>query len=230
MTAKELLDNRIEALKVDFINLRKQFELHPLVESISFMHSTAVDDGDIIQYLETIHINGVLTYIYYFPGYLEIEDVTEENINYLKGLGLAIDDDTLDTFLEAIVYFVYSYDTQLEGDEYTFTREDFSLRKARTIVPFKEVKIGDRAYYPEAGDELDEQYEGEIIWKGSIEELRKSEYKNLIDGTFEVEDEYPPDNYNWVVVRVPGDNFNIGGITVYNYDGDPSGVVTYKKD
>lgn len=96
--------------------------------------------------------------------------------------------------------------------------------KDTPIKSFDKVKIGDIAYEnPTAGNEYNNK-QGTIIWKGSYGDLLNSKYKDNFKYTIKEmeEDDTIKYDYDWVIVDEP--KF---GITLFNYDCDPSGVVVF---
>lgn len=95
----------------------------------------------------------------------------------------------------------------------------------RKIKTFKQVNIGDQAWEnPDAGNVWDKK-EGNIIYKGSTEELASSiwgkMYYDMLRDCGLSGDEID-DDYQWVVVQTEDE-----GRILYNYYCDPSGVVVY---
>lgn len=93
-----------------------------------------------------------------------------------------------------------------------------------SIKPYNKVKVGDDAFEnPDAGGQWNKKI-GKIIWKGTYQELLKSKYKNTVSD-WDFDDEIEFDEYDLVVVDLHG---NQGGPTLFNYDNDPSGAVTFE--
>jgi vacuolar-type H+-ATPase subunit H len=93
-----------------------------------------------------------------------------------------------------------------------------------SIKPYDKVKVGDDAFEnPDAGGHWDKKI-GKIIWKGTYQELLKSKYKNTVSD-WEFDDESEFDDFDLVVVDLYGSQ---GGPTLFNYDNDPSGAVTFE--
>lgn len=93
----------------------------------------------------------------------------------------------------------------------------------RKIKPFLQVTVGEEAYHHE-----DHELIGFIKWKGNTKELKKSQYSNLLvediadnSSPEEGEDDLLSD-YDWVIIDEP-----MYGSTLYNYNCDPSGVITF---
>lgn len=82
----------------------------------------------------------------------------------------------------------------------------------RKIKPFSQVNIGEEVFNHE-----DEESVGFIKWKGSLDQLKSSEYYYLLVG--DNEDEIPED-YEWVIIED-----DMYGDTIYNYNCDPCGVI-----
>lgn len=97
------------------------------------------------------------------------------------------------------------------------------MRQLRIIKTFDEIEVEkDGAYeHPNAGGEWN-NLDGEILWKGSYSALLESDYAYLIS-EFDEEDEGATDYDQLVVV-----DLEVYGATLYNYDCDPSGVVSYQ--
>lgn len=95
------------------------------------------------------------------------------------------------------------------------------MSRLRMIKPFSEVEVGkDTAFQsPWAGNEWDDEY-GEILWKGKLEDLPKSEYSYLLDDW--EDEEIITNDYNLVIADI-----EMYGATLFNYDEDPSGVVCF---
>jgi hypothetical protein len=92
-------------------------------------------------------------------------------------------------------------------------------KKSKEIKDYSEVLVGDVAYEnPDAGGNWDNKL-GKIVWKGSYSELLESDYQSLAtdleDGDVE--------EYDWVVVED-----SVYGPTLFNYNGDPCGVVVFQ--
>lgn len=103
--------------------------------------------------------------------------------------------------------------------------EYHNLNEAKLkIKPYDKVKVGDAAFeHPDAGGQQNEKI-GKIIWKGTYKELLKSKYKGTAMD-WDVDDVADLDEYDLVVVDLYG---NQGGPTLFNYDNDPSGTVTFE--
>ena len=95
----------------------------------------------------------------------------------------------------------------------------------RKIKPFLQVTVGEEAYHHE-----DHELIGFIKWKGNTKELKKSQYSNLLvediaDNSSPEEDEDDLlSDYDWVIIDEP-----MYGATLYNYNCDPSGVITFSE-
>lgn len=95
----------------------------------------------------------------------------------------------------------------------------------RNIKPFLQVTVGEEAYHHE-----DHELIGFIKWKGNTKELKKSQYSNLLvediaDNSSPEEDEDDLlSDYDWVIIDEP-----MYGATLYNYNCDPSGVITFSE-
>lgn len=95
------------------------------------------------------------------------------------------------------------------------------------IKDFKDVKIGDLAFYhPNAGGIEEASLIAPILWKGSYEEFKNSKYLSLYNVVEEKEeDEYNLDECDLVVL----DESFLEGPTLYTYDGDPCSCVVFIK-
>lgn len=92
----------------------------------------------------------------------------------------------------------------------------------KSIKSFEEVVIGELAYEnPDAGGNWN-NVEGPIIWKGTSEELDKSEFSYLVD-EWDEEIFEDGDDFNFAVVKN-----EMYGNTLFLYDYDPSSVVCFK--
>lgn len=98
----------------------------------------------------------------------------------------------------------------------------------KEILPYSEVQVGHIAYEnPSAGGKWDNK-EGEIVWKGTVDELLTSRYKSLIndwdtDG-FDEDAISLARMYDLVVVASTE-----YGHALFNYNNDPCGVVVFKQ-
>lgn len=111
-----------------------------------------------------------------------------------------------------------------KGETEYYTMKDPELPKAapykeeaplRIPKSFEEVEIGDEAYDCEFPDES----QGTILLKAKGKNINRTRFK-LLTADLEPEDIAA---YNWVVVEML-----TYGPTLFNYDGDPSGVITFK--
>lgn len=98
------------------------------------------------------------------------------------------------------------------------------------IKPYDDVEVGDIAYpSPDAGGYDEDDFIGEVMWKGDHLELAQSKYADL---AFEWEDEgehIDLAEYDLIVVSDTHEGVFPGGPTLFNYNNDPSGVVVYRK-
>lgn len=92
----------------------------------------------------------------------------------------------------------------------------------KSIKPFSDVKTGNVAYeHPFAGGEWDNQ-EGPILWKGNIDDVLNSEWKNYFSD-WDMTPEEATD-IDFVVVET-----NVWGPVLFNYNLDPCGVVCFEE-
>jgi len=93
-----------------------------------------------------------------------------------------------------------------------------------TIKDFKDVQIGDVAYtHPDAGGLENVEIEGEVVWKGNIDELKESKYKNLLE-VWDWEWEAEMFEFDLVVLYTTGwDASNV----IFQYNSDPSSCVVF---
>lgn len=93
----------------------------------------------------------------------------------------------------------------------------------KQIKPYNQVKIGDMAMEsPDAGNNWDHEL-GEIVWKGTLKELKNSKYNDLADYWFDEEDIL--EGYDLVVVITTGWD---GGPTLFGYNEDPCSCVVFE--
>lgn len=92
----------------------------------------------------------------------------------------------------------------------------------KQIKKYAEIKVGEIAFEsPDAGGEWNNE-EGEILWKGTLEELKESEYRTLLEDWATEMEENDIAEYDLVVV------YSDYGAVLYNYDNDPCGVVVFE--
>ena len=120
---------------------------------------------------------------------------------------------------------LYAYDDDPSSTVVFESFKDTKLYEAkkRKIKPFNKVKVGDTVYEnPNVDGEWNNAF-GEVVWKGSGEELLKSKWKKLLaDVELDSSDEVY--NLDWVVV----DDITYG-LELYTYnDDDPSSTVVFE--
>jgi len=99
--------------------------------------------------------------------------------------------------------------------------------KEKKIIDFINVKVGDIAFEnPDMGGDWNNSL-GVIVWKGTGEELLSSKYKSMAKDMIQDSGMEKSDIYDYVWVIVDEETY---GLTVYNYNGDPSGCVVFKND
>lgn len=102
----------------------------------------------------------------------------------------------------------------------------------KLIKDFSKIMIGDIAYEnPDAGGEWDKKI-GKIVWKGTFKDALRSNYRSSAK---EILDQYSADediqalndDYEWVIVKENSIYGKFTDYVMYNYNGDPSGVVCF---
>ena len=99
---------------------------------------------------------------------------------------------------------------------------------------YEEVKIGDTVISEEAflGADFENLIQGTVAGKGTPEELKEEFGDDIFDDAYDGEDDEEAINaYNWVMVSTPDTSAfcDDGGLILFNYNGDPSGVVVIKE-
>ena len=83
---------------------------------------------------------------------------------------------------------------------------------------YEEIQTGNKAFNACYQDD----YEGEVLWKGTYAELKKSIYADTAMDWEGFEDETDFDDYDLVVIDTDW------GPVLFNYDNDPCGVICFK--
>lgn len=105
-----------------------------------------------------------------------------------------------------------------------------SVAKIPQIKEYAEVKIGDIAYPNPCDNDFDEDdFLGKVIWKGTTQELKESEFASLMEDWVDNDSEVNFDEYDLLVLEDDHDVMYRQGPTLFNYNNDPSGCVVYKK-
>ena len=94
----------------------------------------------------------------------------------------------------------------------------------KKIKPYNQVSIGDQAFEnPVAGGEWNNKI-GNIIWKGTYNELIYSKYTHLSNDWADM-GPVEFDEYDLIIVAYPGQ-----GNILFNYNNDPSGLVVFETE
>jgi len=91
----------------------------------------------------------------------------------------------------------------------------------RPIKPYADVKVGDSVYNNPCPSEVGD-YEGKVVWKGTVDELMTSQYHWTLDddwGDGEIDPVEMARDYDLVLVSTED------GLILFNYNNDPCGVV-----
>ena len=97
----------------------------------------------------------------------------------------------------------------------------------KKIKPYNQVKVGDMAFEnPDAGGEWDNEI-GEVLWKGTYGQLKKSKYKNTLLDWDDITNESDTETPDLLVIQTTGWD---GGPTLFGYNNDPSSCVVFEPE